>query len=76
MAPEPGNAIGWGTLALLNAGLARWMNRDGAAWFFLSLFSGPVATCALVILGPVAPKAETKPKDRPYRSRGDEGVPL
>lgn len=71
-------AIGWGTLALLNAGLAHSMNRDAALWFSLSIFVGPVATLGLAALGPLAPKTETKTKtkDRPYRSRGDEGFPL
>lgn len=69
-------AIGWGALALLNGGLAHSMNRDPALWFSLSIFVGPVATLSLVALGPVAPKTETKTKDRPYRSRGDEGFPL
>jgi hypothetical protein len=71
---EQEHAIGWGTLALLNAGLARCMNRDGFGWFSLSIFTGPIATLAPVILGPMAPKTETN--DRPHRNRGDEGFPL
>lgn len=39
---------GWGTLALVNAGLAQGKNRSGLAWFFVSLLLGPVATFALV----------------------------
>jgi hypothetical protein len=41
-------AIGWGTLALLNAGLAQGKNRSGLSWFLLSLLLGPLATFILV----------------------------
>ncbi len=43
-----GWAIGWGTLSLLNAGLAQSKNRSGLLWWFISLFLGPVATFLLV----------------------------
>jgi hypothetical protein len=46
----PGYAVGWGTLALLNAGIAQGKNRSGLNWFLLSLLFGPVATFFLVIL--------------------------
>ncbi len=39
---------GWGTLALINAGLAQGKNRSGLNWFVLSLFLGPIATFFLV----------------------------
>jgi hypothetical protein len=42
--------VGWGTLALINAGLAQGKNRNGLWWFLLSLLLGPVATLALVLL--------------------------
>ena len=45
-------AIGWGTLALINAGLAQAKHRSGLAWFLLSLALGPVATFIIVILDP------------------------
>ena len=45
-------AVGWGTLALINAGLAQSKNRSGLAWFLLSLLLGPVATFFIVILDP------------------------
>lgn len=45
--------VGWGTLALINAGLAQSKRRSGLAWFIASLFLGPVATFLLVILDPV-----------------------
>ena len=41
--------VGWGTLALINAGIAQGKNRSGLNWFLLSLFLGPVATFFLVI---------------------------
>jgi hypothetical protein len=44
--PEYG--IGWGTLALINAGLAQAKNRSGLNWFLLSLLLGPIATFILV----------------------------
>lgn len=47
--------VGWGTLALINAGLAQGKNRSGLVWFLLSLFLGPVATFLLVILDRVPP---------------------
>lgn len=49
-------AIGWGTLALINAGLAQSKNRSGFAWFLLSLLFGPIATFFIVILDPVKKK--------------------
>ena len=45
--------VGWGTLALLNAGLAQSKNRSGLIWFLVSIFFGPLATLVLVLLGPV-----------------------
>lgn len=42
--------VGWGTLALINAGLAQGKNRSGLSWFLISLFLGPVATFLLVVL--------------------------
>lgn len=40
---------GWGTLALVNAGLAQGKGRSGLNWFLLSLLLGPVATLLLVL---------------------------
>ena len=42
--------VGWGTLALLNAGLAQGKNRSGLIWFLLSIVFGPLATLALVVM--------------------------
>ena len=41
-------AVGWGTLALINAGIAQGKGRSGTNWFLLSLLLGPVATFVLV----------------------------
>ncbi len=46
-------AIGWGTLALINAGLAQSKNRSGLNWFLASVFLGPVATFFVVISEPL-----------------------
>jgi hypothetical protein len=45
---SPGYFAGWGTLALINAGLAQGKNRSGLNWFLVSLLLGPVATFILV----------------------------
>jgi hypothetical protein len=47
-AENSGFAVGWGTLALINAGLAQSKGRSGVPWFFLSLLAGPFATFFLV----------------------------
>ena len=41
-------AVGWFTLALINAGLAQAKHRSGLAWFLGSLLLGPIATFLLV----------------------------
>ncbi|MCO1601803.1 hypothetical protein [Desulfosporosinus nitroreducens] len=41
-------AVGWGTLSLINAGIAQGKNRSGFNWFLLTLFLGPLATLILV----------------------------
>lgn len=48
--------VGWGTLALINAGLAQGKNRSGLGWFLLSLLLGPIATLVLVLLPKVRDK--------------------
>lgn len=42
-------AVGWGTLTLINAGIAQGKNRSGFNWFLLTLILGPLATFFLVI---------------------------
>ena len=46
--------VGWGTLSLINAGLAQSKGRSGLLWWVASLFFGPVATFLIVVLGPVS----------------------
>jgi hypothetical protein len=43
-------SVGWGTLALINAGLAQGKNRSGLNWFLLSLLLGPIATFLIVVM--------------------------
>jgi hypothetical protein len=52
MIGNPGYYVGWGTLALINAGLAQSRGRSGLAWFLGSLLLGPVATFLIVVLDP------------------------
>jgi hypothetical protein len=49
---DPGYYVGWGTLSLINAGLAQTKNRSGILWFVVSLFLGPIATFLIVVLDP------------------------
>ncbi len=42
-------AVGWGTLGLINAGLAQAKNHSGLLWFLLSLLLGPIATFLIVV---------------------------
>lgn len=51
--PNSRYALGWGTLALINAGLAQAKNRSGLNWFLLSLLFGPIATFAIVYMDPL-----------------------
>jgi len=45
--------VGWGTLALINAGLAQSKHRSGLIWGLLSLFGGPIVTLILLFLDDV-----------------------
>lgn len=47
--------VGWGTLALINAGLAQAKNRSGFGWFLASLLLGPLATLVIVLLDKAEP---------------------
>ena len=42
-------AVGWGALALINAGLAKAQGRSRLAWFLGSLLVGPIATLLVVV---------------------------
>jgi hypothetical protein len=50
-----GYFVGWGTLSLINAGLAQSKRRSGLVWWLISLFIGPLATFLLVVLDPAQP---------------------
>lgn len=50
MFADPGYYVGWGTLSLINAGLAQSKNRSGLLWWVLSIFIGPIATFLIVVL--------------------------
>jgi len=60
-----GYVVGWGTLALINAGLAQGKGRGGLDWFLISLVLGPLATLAIVAMdkvdAPVVPRAPLAP---------------
>ncbi len=47
--------VGWGTLSLINAGLAQAKGRSGLLWWLASIFFGPVATFLIVIIPRVEP---------------------
>jgi hypothetical protein len=42
--------VGWGTLSLINAGLAQSKGRSGLVWWLASIFLGPLATLLIVVL--------------------------
>ncbi len=48
--PDGGFVVGWGTLTLINAGLAQAKGRSGLGWWAASLFLGPIATLLIVVL--------------------------
>jgi hypothetical protein len=53
--PEHANFyVGWGTLSLVNAGLAQAKGRSGLLWWLASLALGPIATFLIVVLPPEA----------------------
>lgn len=55
-----GFVAGWGTLSLVNAGLAQAKQRSGLLWWAFSLVLGPLATFLVVIL----PRVERAPVNR------------
>ena len=54
--------VGFGTLALINTGLAQSKNRSGLGWFLGSLLIGPIATLLLVLLAKVEPPSPNEQK--------------
>ena len=57
-------AVGWGTLTLINAGLAQSKGRSGLLWWLLSLFLGPLATFLIVVLPPARPTVRVREEER------------
>ena len=47
---DPTFYVGWGTLSLINAGLAQGKGRSGLNWCLLSIILGPIATLVIVLL--------------------------
>lgn len=43
--------VGWFSLSLIIAGLAKALNRNGLLWWILGILTGPVALFILVVLG-------------------------
>ena len=46
----PDYFVGWGTLSLINAGLAQSKGRSGLIWWLVSLLLGPLGTLLVVLL--------------------------
>ena len=47
---DSGFVVSWGTLALINAGIAQCQGRRGLIWFLISLLLGPIATFLIVVM--------------------------
>ncbi len=58
---SPGYVLGWGTLSLINAGLAQSKNRSGLGWWAASLLLGPIATLIIVAVLDKPPVTQSKP---------------
>lgn len=57
MIEQSGFFVGWGTLSLINAGLAQSKGRSGFLWWLFSIFFGPLATFLVVVLPTVEYRA-------------------
>ncbi len=57
MPPHTEYFVGWGTLTLINAGLAQAKGRSGLLWWIISLLLGPIATFLIIVL----PKVHERP---------------
>jgi hypothetical protein len=53
MSGQESFVAGWGTLSLVNAGLAQGKHRSGLNWWLLSLLLGPIATFLIVVSDPL-----------------------
>lgn len=47
---DPSYFVGWGTLSLINAGLAQSKGHSGFVWWLISLILGPIATFLIVAI--------------------------
>lgn len=59
----PSYFVGWGTLSLINAGLAQSKNHSGLVWWVVSLIIGPIATLIIVA---VLDRRPEPPYRKPY----------
>ena len=50
MHEHPESVVGWGTLSLVNAGLAQSKGRSGFLLWLASIFIGPIVTLLIVVL--------------------------
>jgi hypothetical protein len=55
MPAHPEFFVGWGTLSLINTGLAQSKGRSGLLWWLASLFLGPIATLLIVVSAKLPP---------------------
>ena len=62
IAQVPQFVVGWGTLCLINAGIAQGKNRSGLNWFLLTIILGPLATLTLALLHKLP--SESGPSER------------
>lgn len=53
-------AVGWFTLAIINAGLAQSKGKTRMGWFLGSLLLGPIATFLIVVLDDAPAKGQTR----------------
>ncbi len=60
---NPSYFVGWGTLSVINAGLAQAKGRSGLLWWLVSLVMGPLATVLIVVL-PIGIRRELLPPPR------------
>jgi F0F1-type ATP synthase assembly protein I len=56
-------AVGWITLALINAGLAETKGFSRLIAFIVSLLIGPIATFIIVVRSPKSPQGVAKEKN-------------
>jgi len=55
--------VGWGTLSLINAGLAQTKGRSRFIWWLTSMLLGPIATLWIVVLGPAPNGSPSQARD-------------